>query len=168
MVVDFSVEPMGLRVEVGLAGLAGFGVTDGLRGLRGLRLGGGATGLRGLWVVSDGLFGLPGLADVTVPAVSVATKSSLVVVSRGLGLCVGLGFIGLVVSPLLAASLDLDGSSGRVSVVDVGLLGSDRISFSSPKYTPSGLGARSEGALSSSAILVLSRSLEIDAVGKPS
>ena len=84
---------------------------------------------------------------MTIPAVSVATKSSLVVVPRGLGLCVGLGFIGLVGSSLLAASVDLEGSSGTVSVVDEGLLGSDRISFPSPKYTPSGLGANSEGVL---------------------
>ena len=76
-------------------------------------------------------------------------KSFLFVVSWGLGLFVGLGFIGLAVSSWLTALLDLDGSSGTLSGVDVGVLDSDRISLSSPKYTPSGLGASSEVGSSS-------------------
>ena len=67
----------------------------------------------------------------------------------------GLGLIGPLVVPL-AATLDLGGSSGTVCGVDEEGLGSDKISFSSPKYTPSGLGARSGESASSVAVLVVS------------
>ena len=95
----------------------------------------------------------------------------------------------------MVASLDRDGPFGSVSGVrdtpvddlgvfsdislgdegcstgDVEVFGLDRISFSprpTMKYSPSGRGAISEGALFSEAFLVPSRSLETDVVGKPS
>ena len=77
--------------------------------------------------------GLLGFADVTAPADSVEAKPSLVVVSSGLGLFLGVRLVWLVDVPSVVASLDLVGSSGTVSWVDVEVLGSDRISFSSPK-----------------------------------
>ena len=79
------------------------------------------------------MIGLLGFADVTAPADSTEAKPSLVVVSSGLGLFVGFELVRLVVVPSGVASLDLVGSSGTVSGVDVEVLGSDRISFSSPK-----------------------------------
>ena len=69
----------------------------------------------------------------------------------------GLGLIGLLVVSL-AATLDFVGSFGKACGVDEEGLGSDKISFSSPKYTPSGLGARSGETASSVAALVVSPS----------
>ena len=72
----------------------------------------------------------------------------------------GLGLIGLLVVSL-AATLELDGTSGTVFGVDEDGRGSDKISFSSPKYTPSGLGASSEEATVPS-VISPSISLETD------
>ena len=74
----------------------------------------------------------------------------------------GLGLVGLLVVTF-AETLDLEGSSGTVFGVDEVGLGSDTISFSSPKYTPSGLGASSEGASARSvAVSVISPSISLE------
>ena len=74
----------------------------------------------------------------------------------------GLGLIGLLVVSL-AATLELDGTSGTVCGVDEDGRGSNKISFSSPKYTPSGLGASSEGASAPSvAVSIVSPSISLE------
>ena len=73
----------------------------------------------------------------------------------------GLGLVGLLVVSL-AATPDLIGASGTVCGVDEEGLGSDKISFFSPKYTPSGRGASPERASASSvAVSVLSPSTSL-------
>ena len=76
------------------------------------------------------MIGLLGFTEVTA---SVEAKPFLVVVSSDIGLFVGFKLVRLVVVPSVVASLDLVGSSGTISGVDVEVPGSDRISFSSPK-----------------------------------